>query len=379
MNTLVETMARDAALALRLDDLLAIAADLGASHVHFDSDEAGMRIGYRVAGQMRAEGPLASFAVCEEIAQACELSFEARMPQNAVFRRGGETFDVAAMPAENGVRIVLHREAARGAGDECERLGMSPLLARETRAAIARRGLVLVAGPAGAGRSTTLATLLGVAAGRERPALAIGGETIPDRPEICRGDVERAPPAELLRAAPRQDFDVVMIDSLCDRVTAAAAVHAAQAGLLVLAGLAAPNAVAAVQQLRAWRVEAFELAASLNLVLAQRLVRRLCPHCRQPVQATGSVSALLGFDPGAIVYAPVGCALCEGSGFAGELAAFEAVRGDPAIRRLINDGGDAAILARHAFVSAPDLGAATRALVRSGVTTPEEAVRISRG
>jgi general secretion pathway protein E len=114
-------------------------------------------------------------------------------------------------------------------------------------------------------------------------------------------------------------------------------------------------------------------------VLAQRLVRKLCPDCRRPVQAQGSVSALLGFDSGAIVFAPMGCESCEGTGFAGSTGVFEAIVADGAIRRLINDGGDEAILARHAFLRAPNLGSAARALVREGLTTPEEAVRISRG
>ncbi|MBC7042363.1 hypothetical protein G6O42_24640, partial [Salmonella enterica subsp. enterica serovar Enteritidis] len=85
-------------------------------------------------------------------------------------------------------------------------------------------------------------------------------------------------------------------------------------------------------------------------VLAQRLVQRLCAECRRPVQAQGSISALLGFDSGAIVFAPTGCESCNGTGFAGETGVFEAIVADGAIRRLINDGGDEAILARHAFL-----------------------------
>ena len=84
-------------------------------------------------------------------------------------------------------------------------------------------------------------------------------------------------------------------------------------------------------------------------------------------------------DPGAIVYAPGGCDACHGSGYTGQTAAFEAILADAALRRLINDGGDEAIISRHAFLNSPNLGSAARALVRSGVTTPEEAVRISRG
>ncbi|MBL7395991.1 type II secretion system protein GspE, partial [Escherichia coli] len=85
-------------------------------------------------------------------------------------------------------------------------------------------------------------------------------------------------------------------------------------------------------RMRDWRVEPFRLASTVAAVLAQRLVRRLCPDCRRPVQAQGSVSALLGFDSGAIVFAPVGCESCEGTGFAGETGVFEAIVADGAIR-----------------------------------------------
>src|SRR3546814_410667 len=126
------------------------------------------------------------------------------------------------------------------------------------------------------------------------------------------------------------------------------------------------------------KIEPFLLASTLRAVIAQRLVRRLCPHCREPVQASGSVSALLGFDPGAVIYEARGCGECGNSGFKGRIGVFEAVRIDDAIRRLINAGGDEAVIASHAFRNAPNLGSAARVLVREGVTTAEEAVRISR-
>ncbi len=163
----------------------------------------------------------------------------------------------------------------------------------------------------------------------------------------------------------RQDADVILAGAITDRQTAAASVRAAEAGHLVLATLEARDAVDAILRLRALRVEAFQLASTLHAVIAQRLARRLCRACREPVQAGGSTCALLGFDPGAVVYAPVGCDSCEG-GFAGEAGVFEAILPDAALRRLINDGGDGAIIARHAFVNAPNLGSAARALVREG-------------
>ena len=181
-----------------------------------------------------------------------------------------------------------------------------------------------------------------------------------------------------LRAILRQDPDVVMVGEIRDRETAEIAVQASLTGHLVLSTVHTNDAVGAITRMRDMKIEPFLLASTLRAVVAQRLVRRLCPACRRPVQASTQVAALLGFDPGAVVYEPVGCDACSQTGFKGRIGVFEAIRIDDTIRRLINDGGDEAIIARHAFVNAPNLGSAARALVRDGMTTPEEAVRISR-
>src|SRR3546814_4759004 len=118
--------------------------------------------------------------------------------------------------------------------------------------------------------------------------------------------------------------------------------------------------------------------STLRAVIAQRLVRRLCQHCHEAVQADKSASALLGFDPGTIIYRALGCDACSGTGYKGRIGVFEAIRIDDTIRRLINNGGDESLIARHAFLNAPNLGSAARALVRNGHTTAAEAMRISR-
>jgi general secretion pathway protein E len=181
-----------------------------------------------------------------------------------------------------------------------------------------------------------------------------------------------------LRAILRQDPDVVMVGEIRDRETADIAVQASLTGHLVLSTVHTNDAVGAITRMRDMKIEPFLLASTLRAVIAQRLVRRLCPTCREPIQATGSVSALLGFDSGTIIYRAKGCAECSNSGYKGRIGVFEAVRIDETIRRLINSGGDEAVIANHAFRNSPNLGSAARALVREGVTTAEEAVRISR-
>lgn len=307
----------------------------GATHVHIEPAGEGSRVRLRIGGQL------------------VELM---RVPRQIDLDGDVLGADVARF----GERMVVHLPPPETRSGDLEALGITPALVRALKPVLARgHGLVLVAGPPGSGRSTTLATLLRQLDDGARNLLTVEA-------------------ADDLSDALRQDADAILIHTIADRETAALAIQAVEAGHLVLAGIDAPDSVAAIQHLRGLRIEPFQLASSLRMVIAQRLVRHLCRQCRRPVQAQGSVSALLGFDPGAVVYAPTGCDRCDG-GFSGRIGVFEAIHADAAMRRVINDGGDGAIIARHAFLNAPNLGSAARALVREGVTTPEEAVRVSKG
>lgn len=217
-------------------------------------------------------------------------------------------------------------------------LGMSAAVEVVFRGALAEpAGIVLIAGPAGSGRTTTLKAGLAL-----RPGAVTAGE-------------------------------------IGDRAAADAAVQAALAGSLVIAAIEAPSAVGAITRLRLFGVERFLIASTLRAVLAQRLARRLCRICRRPVQAAARLSALLGFDPGAVVYAPEGCAACGGSGHDGRIGLFEAIAIDTGIGRLIDGRGDEAVVASHAFRGRPDLGGAARAMVRQGTIAAEEALALARG
>jgi general secretion pathway protein E len=196
-------------------------------------------------------------------------------------------------------------------------------------------GLILVAGPRGSGRATTLRGLL-----RARPdALATGDIGSPER--------------------------------------AAAALQAAR-GRLVLATIEAGDSIAALSRIAAFGAPPFSIACVLRLVLAQRLVRRLCPACRTPMQPPASVTAPLGLEPGAVVYRAQGCGTCDGKGFAGAIGAFEALPVDPNVGRLIVCGAEEAAIANHVFRTWPNLAAAVRALVVQGFTTAEEAIELLR-
>ncbi|MEI9852499.1 MAG: ATPase, T2SS/T4P/T4SS family [Sphingomonas sp.] len=353
--------------------ILAEAFEREATHVHLETAADGLRMRMRVAGRLTEERLLAGSAARTALGRVGLAGLHV----------AGREVSVATLPTAGGDRVVLHLGARIRRGGELEALGMRPATVKALEPVLARpEGLVLVAGAPGSGRTTTLHALLRRLDTGARNLLAIEERVDGEVAGVGRLAADPARGltiAEGLRAILRQDPDVVLVGSIADRETAAMAVQAAQSGQLVLAGVEAPDAVGAIRLLRTLRIEPFQLASTLRAVIAQRLVKRLCGACRRPVQAQGSVSSLLGFDPGVVVYAPGGCDACGGTGFDGETGVFEGIHADPALRRLINDGGDEAIIARHAFVNAPNLGSAARALAREGVITPEEAVRVSRG
>ena len=242
-------------------------------------------------------------------------------------------------------------------------------------------GIILVTGPTGSGKTTTLYAGLKQLNDGSRNIL-----TVEDPVEYAIDGIGQTQVnskvgltfAAGLRAILRQDPDVVMVGEIRDKETADIAVQAALTGHLVLSTVHTNDAVGAITRMRDMKVEPFLLASTVRAVIAQRLVRKLCEHCRKPVQAEGSLASLLGFDRGTVVFRETGCDQCNQTGFQGRIGVFEAIRIDDTIRKIINDGGDESRIASHAFLKNKSLASAARAMVRQGLTTAEEGIRISR-
>ena len=164
-----------------------------------------------------------------------------------------------------------------------------------------------------------------------------------------------------------------------DAETAQIAVQASLTGHLVLSTVHTNDAVGAITRLRDMGVESFLLASTLRLIVAQRLVRRLCEACKTPVPADAAVAALLGIEDGWPIYRAAGCAACNGTGYVGRVGVYEAIKVDDRLRRLIGADADEDALARAAFSGGGlTLTQSTRAYVLDGITTAEEAVRVAR-
>jgi general secretion pathway protein E len=249
------------------------------------------------------------------------------------------------------------------------------------RALATPNGIVLVTGPTGSGKTTTLYAGLSTLNDGARNIL-----TVEDPVEYALDGIGQTQVnakvgmsfAAGLRAILRQDPDVVMVGEIRDVETAQVAVQASLTGHLVLSTVHTNDAAGAITRLRDVGVEPFLLASTVRMVLAQRLVRRLCTHCRQP-RADDALSAQL-FDgaPADGMHAAVGCERCQHTGYAGRVGLYEAIEVDGALRRLIaGDAGEDAIAAA-AFAGGGRLRDAARDAVVAGLTTVEEALRVVR-
>ncbi len=381
----------DDAPAIRLiNGIIADAARNGVSDIHIEPYETGLVVRMRIDGVLRETlrmPPHVAPVVVSRIKVMARLDIaERRVPQDGRMglTLGGKLLDVrvSTLPSRAGERVVLRILDKENAGLNLDALGMSAPMHALLRDAIAEpNGIVLVTGPTGSGKTTTLYAALRLLNDGSRNIL-----TVEDPVEYAVEGVGQTQVnakvgltfAAGLRAILRQDPDTVMIGEIRDRETAEIAVQASLTGHLVLSTVHTNDAVGAITRMRDMKVEPFLLASTLRAVIAQRLVRRLCKHCARPVQASGTVAPLLGIDPQATVYEAVGCEHCNRTGFRGRIGVYEAVRVDATVRRLINEGGDEDAIARHTFVNNDTLAIAARRLVESGQTTAEEAVRVSR-
>src|SRR5215472_14612328 len=318
---------------------------------------------------------------------------ERRLPQDGRIKlavRGQEVdFRVSTIPSLHGESVVLRILDRSAIELRFERLGLAAeLQARLQRLLELPNGIVLVTGPTGSGKTTTLYTALTGLNDVSRKVM-----TVEDPVEYQLGGIMQIQVkpqiglnfAALLRSILRQDPDIIMIGEIRDLETAQIAVQAALTGHLVLSTLHTNSAAATILRLRDMGVEDYLLTATINGVLAQRLVRRLCADCRRPVPVSPELAARLrlterGDGTPPLLYEAVGCAACRGTGYRGRAAIGELLTLDEELQRLVLAGADQATLQRAAVAG----GMTTMyenglAEVVAGGTTLREMLRSVRG
>ena len=379
----------DAPIIRLINGVIAQGARHGASDIHIEPFESSLRVRLRVDGVMREAASLpariAPLLVSRVKVMARLDIAERRIPQDGriTVAIGTRSLDVrvSTLPARGGERVVLRLLDKDQGTLGLDRLGMPPAVRDAFTGSLSLpNGIVLVTGPTGSGKTTTLYAGLGLLNDGSRNIL-----TVEDPVEYAVDGVGQTQVNARvgmtfvagLRAILRQDPDVVMVGEIRDAETAQIAVQAALTGHLVLSTVHTNDAVGAITRLRDMGIEPFLLASTVRLVLAQRLVRRLCLHCRAPREPDVLSARLLGDDAGTVFQA-VGCAQCNHTGHAGRIGLYEAVRIDGELRRLIGTNADEDAMTAAAFAQAEPLPAAARAAVLRGDTTLEEILRVTR-
>ncbi len=380
----------DAPIIRLINALLTRAIRENASDIHVEPFENNLVVRIRVDGVLRevlrsrrAVAPL----VVSRIKVMAKLDIaEKRLPQDGriSLRIAGRAVDVrvSTVPSGHGERVVLRLLDKQAGRLDLEHLGMEENARQVMDEAIHKpHGIILVTGPTGSGKTTTLYAGLSRINTRSRNILTVEDaieyyiEGIGQMQVNTKVDMTFA---RGLRAILRQDPDIVMVGEIRDLETAEIAVQASLTGHLVLSTLHTNTAVGAITRLRDMGVEPFLLSSSLVAVIAQRLVRLLCPVCKKEEPATQKECEILDVEKKTKLYRAIGCEKCNNTGYQGRTGIYEIVAIDTAMRSLIHDGASEQELELHARQFSPGIRNDGRRLVSAGITTIEEVLRVTR-
>ena len=365
-----------------------------ASDIHIEPFEKSVRLRYRVDGVlMDATAPpkqmQLALASRFKIMSCLDIA-ERRLPQDGRMRVkvGGKDYDlrVSIMPTVHGEKIVLRVLDKSNLSASLDKLGLDPDTYQQVKAAVdAPHGLILVTGPTGSGKTTTLYSAL-----NELNSPIYNIITVEDPVEFQIPGINQVPTkkeigltfANALRSILRQDPDIIMIGEIRDTETAEIAIEAALTGHQVLSTMHCNDAPGAIARLDDMGIAPFLISSSVILACAQRLMRRICPHCKEPVTYPDKMFQDLGIDPsmfdGVTLHRGRGCDRCKNSGYAGRMAIIEAMTITDEIRKLIISRANTRELAKVAIGQGMrTLRMAALDRVREGTSTLEQVLLLT--
>ncbi len=410
----LEKVAADLPVVRIVDALLRHAVLQRASDIHIEPEEHDVVVRYRVDGLLHDVMTLPRLALRGIVARIKVLANlkldEHRLPQDGRFKVEIEGKNIAlrvsVLPVFDGEKIVMRLLDESSAGLTLEAIGLTGRDLELVHRNITRpNGMILVTGPTGSGKTTTLYTVLDLL---NQPTVNIS--TVEDPIEYRMERINQTQVnakigmtfAAALRALLRQDPDIIMVGEIRDEETLEVAMHAAMTGHLVLSTLHTNSAAGAIPRMVDMGAEPFLIASTVNIVIAQRLVRRLCLSCRKPVKLTDqertALSHTLDIDEAlkrlatqeriaadaslesATLYEPVGCQRCGGTGYKGRVGIFEVLAMTPEVERATLAGESSDAIAQHAreqdaMTTMVEDGLAK---VLQGVTTVAEILRVTQ-
>jgi type IV pilus assembly protein PilB len=365
-----------------------------ASDIHIEPFDKGMKLRYRVDGVLAEATPppkqmQLALASRFKIMSSLDIA-ERRLPQDGRMRLrvGGKDYDlrVSILPTVHGEKIVLRVLDKSNLSASLNKLGLDPDTFTQVKAAVdAPHGLILVTGPTGSGKTTTLYSALNEL---NNPVFNI--VTVEDPVEFQIPGINQVPVkkeiglsfASALRSILRQDPDIIMIGEIRDTETAEIAVEAALTGHQVLSTMHCNDAPGAVARMDDMGIAPFLISSSVILACAQRLMRRVCSHCKEPVEYPEKMYRDLNIDPavfeGVTFYRGRGCDRCKNSGYAGRLAIIEAMTVSDEIRKLIISRANTRELSKVAIGQGmKTLRMVALDRVRDGVSTLEQVLMLT--
>jgi type IV pilus assembly protein PilB len=364
----------------------------GASDIHIEPDDHQLRVRYRIDGklfQKLCPPHKMHAAICSRIKIMSNLDIsERRIPQDGDIHvmLEGRPIDlrVSSMPGKFGEKVAIRIIDSQNTRMPLDKIGFSPEMLSNWQQVIEQpNGVVLVTGPTGSGKSTTLYSVLEQ---MDRDELNIS--TVEDPVEANIGGIHQSQVNErsgftfslALRALLRQDPDIMMVGEVRDTETATIVTQAALTGHLVLSTLHTNDAPSAVIRLVNLGIEPYLVAATLRGVLAQRLVRKICPHCREAYEPdhVAKATAEHAGVPIESLYHGRGCARCRGTGFAGRIGIFELLIIDEKLLKLISSGATLQEIRQYLVKSGhKSLREDGMQKVRAGLTTTEEVLYVT--
>ncbi len=363
-----------------------------ASDIHIEPMEKQVRVRYRIDGALYEKAAynislLPALVARVKIIGGMDIS-EKRKPQDGritqVVDRREFDIRVSILPTVYGEKIVMRLTSKNALSREKSQLGLKPHdLQKFDHILKNPHGILLVTGPTGSGKSTTLYTALSELNKEDVNIITVEDPVEANIDGINQVQVNNKADltfASALRSILRQDPDIIMIGEIRDQETASIAVQASITGHLVVSTLHTNSAASTITRLVDMGIEPYLIADSTVGVIAQRLVRRLCPDCKREKKADAEDLEMLMRKPeeDLTIYEPCGCAKCDGTGFRGRIGVYEIMEVTPQLKHIISKGGEVeAIKAQALKDGMHTLRMSATELVLDGTTSVQEMMRVS--